>query len=55
MQKLLLMSIVLATFVWPALLARRANPPGFGGVLARFTGAVAVYVVLLRYVYPRLF
>lgn len=55
MQKLVLMSIVLATFIWPVVLIRGTRDVGFGGVLARFVAAVGVYVLLLLFVYPRLF
>ncbi|MDO8836685.1 MAG: hypothetical protein Q7V01_13875 [Vicinamibacterales bacterium] len=55
MQKLVLMSLVLTTFIWPSVLSRRPHAPGFGGMLVRFVVAVGVYVVLLLFVYPRLF
>ena len=55
MQKLILMSVMLATFLIPAAIARRDGSREFGSVLAGFSVYVAVYVVLLLFVYPRLF
>lgn len=55
MQKLLLLSLILATFVIPAMLARRTDIHEYGTALARFAAFVAVYIVLLLVVYPRLF
>jgi hypothetical protein len=54
-QKLLLMSVILATFAIPAMLARRPGNRDYRNVLARFAPFVAVYVFLLLFVYPRLF
>ena len=54
MQKLVLMSLVLSTFVGPALAARRRRPLSFGESLAWVAVAVATYVGLLLFVYPRL-
>ena len=55
MQKLILLSVILATVVIPASIARRDGPHAYGPVLASFSMYVAVYVVLLLFVYPRLF
>jgi len=54
MQTLLLLSVLIATFVIPVALLRR-HDTGYAPVLSRFAMFVAVYVVLLLYVYPRLF
>ncbi len=53
MQKLLLMSVLIATFVVPAVLVRR-NETSYSRMLGWFAGFLAVYVFLLLYVYPRL-
>lgn len=55
MQKTILLSVILATFGIPALLSRRASSGEYRLVLAPFAVFVAVYVVLLLFVYPRLF
>jgi hypothetical protein len=55
MQQLILTSVMLATFAIPVLVARRRAPGGYGAVLGRLLAFVAVYVVLLIVVYPRLF
>lgn len=55
MQKLVLLSIVVATFVWPAVAVRRRQRPTFVGVLPKVALATAAYVALLLFVYPRLF
>lgn len=55
MQKLILISVLLVTFVLPAIFMRRTNDSGYGVVLAPFSLFTAVYVVLLLLVYPRLF
>lgn len=55
MQKLLLISVLLATFVIPAVLQRR--DPERGGVrriLAVLAAFTAFYVLSLLYIYPRL-
>lgn len=54
-QKLILMSVIMATFAIPAVLARRPGGREYGAVLARFSAFVAVYIGLLLFVYPRLF
>ncbi len=54
MQKLILMSVMIATFVAPAVLARRGQT-GYGSLFGLFAALVAIYVVLLLFVYPRLF
>ncbi|MCX5762514.1 MAG: hypothetical protein NTW72_13610 [Gemmatimonadetes bacterium] len=55
MQKLVLTSLIIATFVIPARLRDRQNAnDGFRAVVPPITGFVAVYVLLLLYVYPRL-
>lgn len=55
MQKLVLTSLLIATFAIPAALRtnRRAND-GFKAIVPPVTGFVALYVFLLLYVYPRL-
>jgi hypothetical protein len=54
-QKLLLTSVLLATFAIPAWIRRRGDAgDAFGAVLQRLIAFVAVYVLLLLYVYPRL-
>jgi hypothetical protein len=55
MQKLLLLSVVIATFAIPAWLERRTggNTP-FGTLLKAFLAFVAAYTIGLLYVYPRL-
>ncbi len=55
MQKLVLMSVLLATFIVPAL-ARRSGPArdAFPRLVRGFLAFVGVYVLLLIYVYPRL-
>lgn len=55
MQKLLLLSVILATFIIPARLARQADGREYGAVLVRFAPFVALYVFLLLVIYPRLF
>lgn len=56
MQKLILLSVILATFIIPAVLVRKPEVGNvYASVLARFIVVVAVYVVLLLVVYPRLF
>jgi len=54
-QKLVLMSVLLATFAIPLWVQRRgvAGDP-FRAVLRRIVAFVATYVFLLLYVYPRL-
>jgi hypothetical protein len=54
-QKLVLMSVLLATFIIPAV-ARATGPAqdAFPRVLRGFLAFVGVYVLLLIYVYPRL-
>lgn len=55
MQKLILLSVILTTFVIPAALARRSHGGDYRAVITRFSAFVAVYIVLLLFVYPRLF
>ena len=55
MQKLLLLSVILVTFVIPAMLMRRTELEEYRSVFVRFAPFVALYVVLLLVVYPRLF
>lgn len=50
-RPLLLLSVLIATFTVPAVLARRRAT--FRHVLAIFAASVAVYVFLLLFVYPR--
>jgi hypothetical protein len=52
-RPLLLLSVLIATFVVPAVLARRPAAT-FRHVLALFAACVAVYVFLVIVVYPRL-
>ena len=54
MQKLLLLSVMIATFAVPAVLARRGERR-YSKVLGMFTAIVAIYMALLLFVYPRLF
>ena len=56
MAKLVLTSVLVATFVIPAVLARRTEPRDrdYALVLKSVAWFVAVYVVLLLFVYPRL-
>jgi hypothetical protein len=55
MQKLVLMSVLLATFAIPVWI-RRSGDAGdpFRAVFRRTLAFVATYVILLIYVYPRL-
>jgi hypothetical protein len=55
MQKLVLTSVLLATFAIPVWIQRRgeAGDP-FRAVLRRMLAFAATYVFLLLYVYPRL-
>lgn len=55
MQKLVLMSILIATFVIPARL-RRQHPLGIGykALVRPFIGFCCWYVFALLYLYPRL-
>jgi hypothetical protein len=50
-RPLVLLSVLIATFMVPAVLARR--PASFRHVLVLFAASVAVYVFLLLVVYPR--
>jgi len=55
MQKLILLSVILATFGIPAALLRRPNAArGFRSVLLSFAAFTLVYVLLVLFVYPRL-
>lgn len=55
MQKLLLLSIVIAALVIPALAARDKNPRrGFKRALFFFLAFCVVYVIALKYAYFRL-
>lgn len=53
MQKLVLMSVLIATFALPAVM-RRSGEPQYTRVLAWFAAITAAYVLLLLFVYPRL-
>lgn len=55
MQKLILISVLLATFVLPAMLVRRAPGGEYVAMLRPFSMFAAIYVFLLLFVYPRLF
>jgi hypothetical protein len=55
MQQAILTSVMLATFAIPVLIARRREGGSYGAVLVATLAFVAVYVVLLIVVYPRLF
>ena len=55
MQQLILTSVLIATFVIPAVLLRRSDRGDYRLVLGPFSLFVVVYVVLLLFVYPRLF
>ncbi len=55
MQKLVLMSVLLATFAIPIHVRRGGiEVAAFRRVARAFLGFVAIYVLLLLYVYPRL-
>lgn len=54
-QKLVLASILIATFVVPGSLAGSAGSAQYRAVLTRMGACIAVYVFLLLFVYPRLF
>jgi len=55
MQKLVLMSVLLATFAIPVWVHKRAAAAdSFRAVVRRTFAFIAIYVVLLLYVYPRL-
>ena len=55
MQKLILMSLIVATFAIPTLLRRAESAKdGFRVIVKPFGGFVAIYVFLLLYVDPRL-
>jgi hypothetical protein len=54
-QKLLLLSVIIATFAIPLLLERRTGGrTSFAAVLGTFVVFVGLYVMGLIYVYPRL-
>jgi hypothetical protein len=54
-QKLVLMSVLIATFALPSVLhQRKRTVDGFRAMVPPFTAFVALYVFLLLYVYPRL-
>jgi biotin transporter BioY len=56
MQKLVLLSVIIATFGVPVLLERRTGGrTGFGLLLGVFAGFTAAYVFALIFIYPRLF
>lgn len=55
MQKLLLISVLIATIAVPALMARKGAPVAYVPVLKQFLVVVGIYVFLLLVVYPRLF
>lgn len=55
MQKLVLASILIATFVVPSSLAGSAGGAQYRAVLTRMGACIAVYVFLLLFLYPRLF
>lgn len=56
MAKLVLTSVLIATFAIPALVLRSTDggDRDYAAVLKPFAWFVAIYVVLLIYVYPRL-
>lgn len=54
MQKLLLVSVVIATFAVPVVQSRSSSRPTWLGTLVPFSALVTAYVLLLRFVYPRL-
>lgn len=55
MQKLILTSLLIATFAIPAALrGNQRATDGFRAIVPPITGFVAIYVILLLYVYPRL-
>ncbi len=54
-QKLLLLSVIIATFAIPAALERRTGGrTAFGQLLRGFLVFAALYTAALLYVYPRL-
>lgn len=53
MQKLVLASILIATFALPAALMR-GGEPRYARTLAWFAAVAGVYVLLLLFVYPRM-
>jgi len=56
MQKLILMSVLIATFVIPVMVERRdAAEIGFRAVLRMVLLFIAAWVVGLTVIYPRLF
>jgi len=59
MQQLILISVLIVTFVIPAMVLRELCADGgaddYLRVLKRVAIFSAVYVLLLRFVYPRLF
>ena len=55
MQKLILLSVIIASFAIPASIARRSGARDYWQVLARLSVFVGIYVALLLFVYPRLF
>lgn len=56
LQKLLLISILLATMVLPMRAARDPSPArGFRKTVVWMSGVAAFYMIGLLYIYPRLF
>jgi hypothetical protein len=54
MQKLVLLSVIIATFAVPYALERRTDGrAGFGTLLKAFLAVIAIYVFALLYIYPR--
>ncbi len=54
MQKLILTSLLIATFAIPTVLHRKSRASdGYRSMVPPFAAFVAVYVLLLLYVYPR--
>jgi Ca2+/H+ antiporter len=54
-QKLLLLSVIIATFAIPALLERRTGGrTTFATLLGAFVAFVGLYVLGLIFIYPRL-
>ncbi|MEI6666728.1 MAG: hypothetical protein WCP29_01130 [Acidobacteriota bacterium] len=55
MQKLVLLSVILATFAIPGVLLNKPKAHEYATVLKYFGAFVGIYVVLVLVVYPRLF
>jgi hypothetical protein len=54
MQKFLLISLLVATFVIPSRCLRRSSSAGFRDVLTALVAFMLLYVPALLFIYPRL-